>query len=549
MTKRLLGLLLVVLATLVVVPTFVTRTQAANMEEYDINDAINYAERNWDNGRGLCAQFVSECLNYGGVDAYGMRVVDLYNELLAKEYGKSYKLTLTNGKSGSIRMSDNEGKVKKGDPIFYYCNVCKNYEHVVLCNGVNNDGYIQDYAHNKAHNGKKQTYTYRHCGSDNWTIYSISIDNGGTLKTPEVKSIGGTAKGIEVKWDAVKFADSYNVYRKVPGGKWTVFEDIKGTTYTDTTAQNGKTYIYTVRARNEKTMSAFKPSAEYKFVDEIAFTSIKATTNGVKLVWNKNEAATSYYLYRSVDGGKWVRYAVIKGNSKTTYTDTNVESGKTYKYRVRGLAGSSVGAYDSTGVCISFVNTPVLKSVQNTKDGISFKWNSVKGATGYRVYRRAATDKGWTYLGVVKSTTYNDKKVQNDVTYTYTSRAVFKNSLSAFESGITLKHIKTPEITSIESVDNGLAIEWEEVSGVSGYYLYRKAPGEKSWTRIATVRNGNEYVDTNVTEGVEYTYTVKAFFDKTVSSYNADGMTHKFIRKNENEFDVPEADTESDDID
>lgn len=548
MTKRLLGLLLVVLATLIVIPTFATKTKAADTKEYDIGDAITYAEKNWDNGRGLCAQFVSECLNYGGVDAYAMRVVDLYNELLAKEYGKSYKLTLTNGKSGSIRMSDNEGKVKKGDPIFYYCNVCDNFEHVVLCNGVNGSGYIQDYAHNKAHNGKKQTYTYRHCGSDNWTIYSISIDNGDTLKTPEVKSITGTAKGVEVKWDAVKFADSYNVYRKQPGGKWSVYKNIKTTTYTDTTAENGKTYVYTVRACNNKTISGFKPSAEYVFVDKIAFTSISATTKGVKLVWDKNTAATSYYLYRSVDGSKWARYAVIKGTT-TTYTDTNVESGKTYKYRVRGVSGSSVGCYDATGICISFVNTPVLKSVQNTKDGISLKWNSVKGATGYRVYRRATADKGWTYLGVIKGTTYNDKKVQNEVTYTYTVRAVLKNSLSAFESGLTLKHIKTPEITSVVSVDDGLAIQWESVSGVSGYYLYRKAPGEKNWTRIATVRNNNEYVDENVTEGVEYTYTVKAFFDKTVSSYNAKGVTHKVLRKNENELEIPDADGKSDDID
>ena len=549
MTKRLLGLLLVVLATIIVVPSFVTKTKAADVGEYDIGDAITYAEKNWNNGRGLCAQFVSECLNYGGVDAYAMRVVDLYNELLAKEYGTSYKLTLTNGKSGSIRMSDNEGKVKKGDPIFFVCNVCGEFEHVVLCNGANSDGYVQDYAHNKAHNGKKRTYTYGHCGSDNWTIYSISIDNGDTLKTPEVKSITGNAKGVEVKWDEVKFADSYNVYRKQPGGKWTTFKGVKGTSYTDTTAQNGKTYIYTVRACNEKTMSGFKPSAEFKFVDKIKFTSISATTKGVKLQWSQNTAATSYYLYRSVDGGKWARYATIKGNTKTTYTDTKVESGKTYRYRVRGVSGSSVGAYDSTGVGISYLKTPALKSIQNTKDGISVKWNSVQGATGYRVYRRAEADKGWTYLGVIKGTTYNDKKVQNEVVYTYTVRAVLKNSLSAFESGITLKHIKTPEITSIVSVEKGLSLEWETVEGVSGYYLYRKAPGEKSWTKIATVRNGNEYVDKNVEDGVEYTYTVKAYFDKTVSAYNKDGVTHKFLRKNENEFDYVDSDDNSDDID
>ena len=183
MTKRLLGLLLVVFATVIVLPTFATKTKAAKIEEYNLGDTMTYAERNWNSGRGLCAQFVNECLSYGGLDLSGMRVKDLYNELLAKEYGTSYKLTLTNGKNGSIRLSDNEGKVKKGDPIFFVCNVCGEFEHVVLCNGANSDGYVQDYAHNKAHNGKKRTYTYGLCGSDNWTIYSISIDNGDTLKS------------------------------------------------------------------------------------------------------------------------------------------------------------------------------------------------------------------------------------------------------------------------------------------------------------------------------------------------------------------------------
>lgn len=549
MTKRLLGLLLVVLATFIVAPAFVTKTEAASYEEYDISDAISYADKNWDNGRGLCAQFVSECLNAGGVDAYGMRVADLYNNLLEKEYGKSYKLTLTNGKSGCIRMADNEGKVKKGDPIFYYCNVCKTYDHVVLCNGVNSDGYIQDYAHNKAHNGRKQTYTYGHCGTENWTVYSISIDNGDTLNVPEVTSVAGSANGVEVKWNTVKFADSYNVYRKISGGSWLFLKNVTGNTYTDTTAENGKTYVYTIRALNEKTRSEFKPSVAFKFVDKIKFSSITATKNGVNLVWNKNTAATGYYIYRSVDGGNWVRYATINGNAKTKYTDTSVESGKYYRYRVRGYAGSSAGSYDSIGVRVNYVATPVLKSCENTVEGVTFKWNAVKGATGYRVYRRAAGDKAWTYITTVTSTVYNDTTVQNEVYYKYTVRAVCKNSFSYFEDGILVKHIKTPEITSIESVDEGIALQWENVSGVSGYYVYRKAPGDKYWTRIAVVTDGNEYVDSNVTEGVEYTYTVKAFFGARMSSYDANGATCKYIRKDENEIELPEETPETDLID
>lgn len=549
MTKRLLGLLLVLLASVVVAPSFVTKTEAAQVEEYNISDAISYANKNWNNGRGLCAQFVSECLNAGGIDAYDTRVVNLYNELLENDNGKSYKLTLTNGTSGSIRMSDNVGKVKKGDPIFYYCNACKSYAHVVLCNGANSEGYIQDYAHNKAHNGKKRTYTYGHCGSENWTLYSISIANSDTLDVPEVKSVAGSATGVEVKWNTVKFADSYNVYRKVSGGSWLFLKNVKESTYVDTTAENGKTYVYTVRALNSKTRSEFKPSTSFKFIDKIQFSSISAVDGGVKLAWNKNTAATGYYIYRSVDGGNWVRYATITGNTKTTYTDLSVESGKYYRYRVRGFAGSSAGSYNATGVSINYVDTPVLKSCENTVEGVTFRWNTVTGATGYRVYRRAAGDKSWTYITTVTTNYYEDNTVSNEVYYKYTARAVCKNSFSGFEDGVLVKHIKTPEITSVECVDEGIAIQWENISGVTGYYLYRKAPGDKYWTRIAVVTDGNEYLDTNVTEGVEYTYTVKAYFGSRMSAYDVNGVMCKYVRKDENELEIPEIDDEAEDID
>ena len=98
----------------------------------EITKDLKYAEKNWNNGIGLCADFASKCLQAGGVDVYGETVIDLYNKLNGK-YGTSYKLKLTNGTSGKISMSANDGKLEKGDPIFYKCNYCGDFEHVVIC--------------------------------------------------------------------------------------------------------------------------------------------------------------------------------------------------------------------------------------------------------------------------------------------------------------------------------------------------------------------------------------------------------------------------------
>lgn len=547
MTKRLLASLLAILTIVVVAPVFVTKTSAAKTEiNYDVTSAINYAEKNWNNGRGLCAQFASECLNAGGVSAYGLKVEDLYNALIDGEYGKSYKLTLTNGKSGSLKMSDNVGKVEKGDPIFYFCNVCKTYEHVVICNGVNSKGYIQDFAHNKAHNGKKQTYTFSHCGTDNWTFYSVRIDDEKMILTPEINSLVNTKNGVELKWNDIKKATYYRVYRRLPGGSWLFLKNVTDNSYVDTTAENGKTYIYTVRACEGSLWSNFKESAKWKFLSQVDFKSANVTNNGIKITWNKNDAVSAYAIYRSVNNGKWVRYATVTGAAKTYYLDTAVENGKTYCYRIRGISGSALTSFDYNGIKTTFVATPGIRSGVNAVDGVIFNWGSVKGATGYRVYRKAAGEKTWTYLGTMESNSYKDTNVKNNAYYRYTVRAVYDGVFSGYDAeGVLVKHIKTPELKSVETVEDGIKLEWEAIEGVSGYYVYHKAEGDAHWTRIAVVKDGESYVDTDVEEGVEYTYTVKAFFGNRMSAYDAEGLVCKFIpRKPEQDLPEPESDPE-----
>ncbi|MCD7761245.1 MAG: Ig-like domain-containing protein, partial [Clostridiales bacterium] len=71
-----------------------------------------------------------------------------------------------------------------------------------------------------------------------------------SLSTPSLTSAANATSGITVKWSAVSDADSYRVYRKVSGGSWKQIGTSSSTSYTDTTAVSGTTYIYTVRAVN-----------------------------------------------------------------------------------------------------------------------------------------------------------------------------------------------------------------------------------------------------------------------------------------------------------
>ena len=63
--KRLTCLVLLMALMLSMVPSFATSAYAA--PAYDPVKALNYAKSHWNDGQGLCAEFVSRCVIAGGL--------------------------------------------------------------------------------------------------------------------------------------------------------------------------------------------------------------------------------------------------------------------------------------------------------------------------------------------------------------------------------------------------------------------------------------------------------------------------------------------------
>lgn len=531
MTKRLLISVLAIILTFSILPILSTKADAADINAfYNREKALQYASRHWNDGKGLCAEFVADCLLAGGVsETYRTRVKPLYDALLENNYGKLYKLKLTNE---SILQSQNAGKLEAGDPIFYFCNACGEFTHVSLCNGFNSEGYAIEYSHNNAHNGYKRTYTYSHCGTSSWTFYSIRMYDKDTVfgaKTeidpPRIKSAKNLSEGVSFSWNEIENADYYRVYRKTDGSKWSLIGKVTEASYTDTTAENGVEYTYTVRACKGSTYSAYYPGKVVTFLSTVKLTSASNSKNTVKVKWNENTEADGYYLYRRVNDGKWSRIADIEGGSVTAYTDKDVKAGNTYRYRIRTFKGKSFSAYELAGAKVKCLTAPVLTSIANVQEGIRINWNKTAGADSYRVYRRASGEKGWTYLETVTENFYIDSNVNSGTYYRYTIRSASGKTYGSYDSnGLVIRCVATPEIIGASYTENGVQLTWKAVDGAKGYYVYHKADGAKSWRRIAVLGNDTSFIDSIPVEDSTYIYTVKAFYGKTRSSYYKDGL-------------------------
>ena len=444
MTKKLISVIFALIFTISsfsVLSVTASAKNNTNPKEYPYKTeaALSYAEKNWNSGVGLCAEFVSRCIQAGGIDVFEPIVVNLYNAL-SGVHGTSYKLTLTNGKSGTLKMSDNEGKVGKGDPIFYYCNNCKRYTHAIICNGVNKDGYIQDYAHNKAHNGQKQTYTYYCCGSgQNWTMYSIVLDKGllrygarTAVKVPEINYLKNGANGVVVKWTTIEGAEKYNLYRKTDTTGWKKVVTTTKTAFSDKTLSNNVKYQYTVRAVDDNVLSQYYDGKTVVSLNAPKL-SIANNIGAVTVKWSKIDNADGYYVYRANENGSWVKVATVKGVNTLSFNDKDVVSGKTYKYTVKAYDGTVAGAYLNSGVSIMYLATPSLFKAIEVENGVNITFKAVDGAQKYRIYRKAVGDKNWRTLGEVTTNSYVDETIKENVTYIYTARAVNETTLSNYQ--------------------------------------------------------------------------------------------------------------------
>lgn len=120
---------------------------------YNASAALTYAKSHWNDGVGLCAEFVSACLTAGGIDVKILTTGSLKRFLINNGYAIEYVVETQQGKR--IKMADHSGKISPGDVIINYCIECDVRPHVALVSGCDSSGYVTYYAHNSAADGTK----------------------------------------------------------------------------------------------------------------------------------------------------------------------------------------------------------------------------------------------------------------------------------------------------------------------------------------------------------------------------------------------------------
>lgn len=276
-----------------------------------------------------------------------------------------------------------------------------------------------------------------------WYGYSDTFDFQivKALSTPKVKAVNAD-KGVKVSWNKVGYAKEYIVYRSYQsGGKWSSWSKMvltTNTSWTDTTAKDGKVYRYAVYAYHVSLRSELGKSSGIARLKAPSVTVANAKS-GTYLSWKKVSGATSYAVYRCYrKGSKWTEYKKIGTTTKTTYTDKKASANTYYRYVVKAV---KTGGYTSTGSTVKGIRrlTAVTPSVKKSGSTIKVSWKKVTGAKHYVVYRRLKGASSWTKLTTTKTYAYTDKTAKKGKYYEYSVRAVEGSSYSAYSASKKIK--------------------------------------------------------------------------------------------------------------
>ncbi len=302
--------------------------------------------------------------------------------------------------------------------------------------------------------GKVKAYEDTTCKSGVEYSYTVKAYNGEAesgcdydgvsamfLSVPKLKSAYNVTKGIKVTWEKVKGANGYIIGRKTSSTGWTKIAEVKNVSeYIDTKAKAGTTYTYTVVPVCDDVKGLYNETGvTYKRLAKVTTKETENTADGVKITWTPVSKSTGYKVYRKTASGSYKRIATVKGSTKSYYTDKTAKSGTKYTYKVVAYSGDYVSYY--TELSHYYLDNPKLKSTKSSKKGVTAKWETVTGASGYYVYRKEA-DGSYKKLATVKGATkysYLDKSAKKGRTYTYKIKAYYSKTTSAYSNTKTVK--------------------------------------------------------------------------------------------------------------
>lgn len=281
------------------------------------------------------------------------------------------------------------------------------------------------------------------------------------LETPEIISVYSKIQtSAKVTWTVVNGAQGYELFRAetldAPEEEWILTKTIRngsGGEYTNTGLTPGKTYYYRVRAFavNDNDAYIYSEFSDVNYMPAaVQFDGpYSNSSDRIRIRWNQVEGAHGYQIWRQNEDGTFRIVKIVGAREDipsltqcedTAYSNTGLEAGKTYTYRMRAYAflnGTVVyGAYSGDISVAVMPEMPELMADSPKEGRAVLSWNQVNGVDGYQLWRSEDTKEGYSIVKVINEkgvTSYTNTGLESGKTYFYKVRAYIEiNGHSTF---------------------------------------------------------------------------------------------------------------------
>jgi titin len=411
------------------------------------------------------------------------------------------------------------------------------------------------YAHTGLQAGTTYQYRVRAVNSAGGSGFStaasattLSSGNGGGEPTVPGAPTGAQAAAqsdtiVLITWNPVSGALGYRVYYetasssgKIPhtGGGWEGSTGYYADGLTlDTAYTFYVTSMYWDSATNTQGESDYSSPASATTMaeppplpgDPSDVTATALSHNSIEVTWSPAANAASYevsYWALPDDDGTSYDNRAKETTINTSITISGLESGIYYSFEIIALnaTGRSPGYYGVNASCRTETEALVIRAVARSADkSILVSWDEAAWAVSYKLYYREGS--GVTNNINVTGASYTHTGLSEGKTYYYYIEA--NDSSGGLERSDTVSASIAPTPTGLTAqAETGMSIRvsWTAVSGATGYTVEYQTDSSSEWTPVQETLTTTSYTHSGLTEGVTYTYRVKAAINDSESGYS-----------------------------
>jgi len=235
------------------------------------------------------------------------------------------------------------------------------------------------------------------------------------------------------------------------------------------------------------------------------------TENTITISWGSVSGATGYRIYAGTTAGE----LTLQGNitTKTIYVITGVTSNVTYYIEVSAANGAGESKRSSTLTVTT--NQSVKPAAPSdlaagiiTDNSIAISWNSVSGATGYKVFVGTTTS-GMTLHGNPVETGYTITELTANTTYYIAVSALTASNESNQSAHINIitKPAAPVGMAAGTITSSSITVSWTAINGVSYTVYAGTTSGTMTQKGTSTVAS---FTITGLTNNTAYYIAVSA---------------------------------------